>query len=141
MDQRSGLCDIRKDKGGEPMSTNEKVIELRTSNPNLTLKEISISVGVSRERVRQILEKNNLPTSHYRPARNCNIETIPVSDIPTTTGYKFNKIWEALKEIKDNQAIKISGLSISDINRIRQLLKNKNMKTISKNRILYISKG
>ena len=70
-----------------------------------------------------------------------NIETIPVSDIPTKPGYKFNKIWEALKEIKDNQAIKISGLSISDINRIRQLLKNKNMKTISKNRILYISKG
>ena len=139
MDQRSGLRDIGKDKGGKPMSTNEKVIELRTSNPNLTLKEISISVGVSRERVRQILEKNNLPTSHYRPALNCNIETIPVSDIPTKN--KFNKIWEALKEIKDNQAIKISGLSISDISRIRQLLKNKNMKTISKNRILYISKG
>ena len=44
------------------MSKGEKVVELRRKCPSLTLQEIGDSVHLTRERVRQILNKNGLPT-------------------------------------------------------------------------------
>lgn len=48
------------------MNTKEYVCKLRLNNPCMTLKSIGDSAGVTRERVRQILSSNNLPTKSYR---------------------------------------------------------------------------
>ena len=42
--------------------SNNRVIELRKENPDMTLKAIGEKVGVTRERVRQILKREGLPT-------------------------------------------------------------------------------
>ena len=44
------------------MTTEERVVALKLENPNMRASEIHRIVGVERERVRQILVKNNLPT-------------------------------------------------------------------------------
>jgi hypothetical protein len=46
--------------------TGKKVIRLRRANCYMTATEIGHIVGVSRERVRQILDKNNLRTSSIK---------------------------------------------------------------------------
>ena len=48
----------------------EKIINYRKNNPHLTLEAIGISVGVTKERVRQILNSENLETRslHRIPA-------------------------------------------------------------------------
>jgi len=40
----------------------ERIVELRQLHPDMTLETIGSEVGVSKERVRQILAKENLPT-------------------------------------------------------------------------------
>jgi len=42
--------------------TRSQITELRKNNPNMTLQEIGETVGVSRERVRQILHSEQLET-------------------------------------------------------------------------------
>ena len=49
------------DKPARAQKTN-KIIELRQLHPTMTLQAIGEHVGVSKERVRQILKKENLPT-------------------------------------------------------------------------------
>lgn len=44
-------------------STSKKVIKMRKENPRATLQQIGNKVGVSRERVRQILSRAKLPTA------------------------------------------------------------------------------
>jgi len=44
-------------------ATNDKVIKIRRENPRATLQQIGDEVGISRERVRQILIRAKLPTS------------------------------------------------------------------------------
>lgn len=47
------------------MTTRELVKEIRIKNPCATLQQIGDKVGLTRERVRQILNLGNLPTKHY----------------------------------------------------------------------------
>jgi hypothetical protein len=57
------------------MSTATKVIELRVRHPEATLRALGDAVGVTYERVRQILNENNLPTKssvfHAKELRRC----------------------------------------------------------------------
>lgn len=48
-----------------PSSHSMKIVNMRKINPCATLEQIGIKNNVSRERVRQILDKANLPTRHY----------------------------------------------------------------------------
>jgi len=61
------------------MNTREQIAQLRQDNPCLTLEQIGYKVGVSRERVRQLLNKEGLPTKHHIRQRYCVVcgETIP----------------------------------------------------------------
>ena len=45
----------------------QRIVELRLNNPCLTLQGIGNDVSVSRERVRQILAREGLPTAAYKP--------------------------------------------------------------------------
>lgn len=57
--------------------TSILVVELRKKYPCWTLQRIATDVGVTRERVRQILKKHNLPTKAQSPklfCRYCGIE-------------------------------------------------------------------
>ena len=47
------------------------IIALRQANPDMVLREIGEIVGLTRERVRQILKREGLPTSTYRPVLFC----------------------------------------------------------------------
>jgi predicted amidophosphoribosyltransferase len=47
-------------------SARNKVIKIKKENPYVTLQEIGDEVGISRERVRQILSRSKLPTSYYK---------------------------------------------------------------------------
>lgn len=49
----------------------EDVINIRRSNPCATLQGIADKVGVSRERIRQILESERLQTKHYKQKYDC----------------------------------------------------------------------
>jgi hypothetical protein len=51
--------------------TSSKVIALKTKYPCMTLRDIGIKVGVSRERVRQLLVKANMPTKIIKPKIVC----------------------------------------------------------------------
>ncbi len=53
------------------MSVSASVIEIRKTNPCATLQTISDKVGVTSERVRQILKKNELPTRRWRQTYLC----------------------------------------------------------------------
>ncbi|KKN71438.1 hypothetical protein LCGC14_0420170 [marine sediment metagenome] len=44
------------------MLTKERILQLRANNPCMFLREIGDRVGVTRERVRQVLKKERLPT-------------------------------------------------------------------------------
>jgi hypothetical protein len=46
-------------------STRKLILQKRKANPCATLEEIGSKVGVSKERVRQILNSENLPTKHW----------------------------------------------------------------------------
>ena len=46
------------------MSVRDPVIKERAANPYATLKQIADKYGVTKERVRQILASENLPTRH-----------------------------------------------------------------------------
>ena len=46
-------------------TTKYKVVERRLLNPCATLEQIGREVGVTKERVRQILKKYNQPTKHF----------------------------------------------------------------------------
>lgn len=48
-----------------------KAIELRKATPCLTLQEVGDKLGVSRERVRQLLNRAELPTMHYKVTNRC----------------------------------------------------------------------
>ena len=52
--------------GREAMTTRERVAALRVADPKLTLQSIGDQVGVTRERVRQLLNEANLPTRAVR---------------------------------------------------------------------------
>ena len=45
-------------------NTQKQVIELRNANLFMTMSEIANRVGVSRQRVHQILKKEGIPTGH-----------------------------------------------------------------------------
>jgi len=47
---------------GKCMATRTQVIELRVNNPRATLQQIGDNRHISRERVRQILQEEGLPT-------------------------------------------------------------------------------
>ena len=51
--------------------TKSQVLSLRSQNPQLRATEIALQVGVSRERVRQILQKAGLPTSFISGPHRC----------------------------------------------------------------------
>ncbi len=57
----------------------KSVIEIRKVNPCALLKDIGDKVGVTRERVRQILKRANLPTRHYIIKRHCAKCGVPVA--------------------------------------------------------------
>jgi DNA-directed RNA polymerase sigma subunit (sigma70/sigma32) len=42
------------------------IIRIREANPEMTLREIGKKVGVSPERIRQILKRNNVPTARVK---------------------------------------------------------------------------
>ena len=50
---------------------HEKIIDLRQKNPKMTLADIGRIVGLSRERVRQILVRHGLSTKAFRPKPFC----------------------------------------------------------------------
>ena len=54
------------------MTNIESVIAIRKVNPCATLQAISAKVGVSKQRVSQILKKEGLPTVHWKQTYNCN---------------------------------------------------------------------
>ncbi len=49
------------------------IMQLRLDNPTMTLEEIGQQIGLTRERIRQILKKNNVPTRamNKSPQRKC----------------------------------------------------------------------
>ncbi len=53
------------------MIRTQAIIEIRKSNPCATLKQIGDKIGVTRERVRQILNENRLPTIHWKQKYLC----------------------------------------------------------------------
>ncbi len=57
----------------------ESVIQIRQANPCATLQDIGNKVGITRERVRQILQTAQLDTYHYRPTYICNQCGEPIS--------------------------------------------------------------
>ena len=61
---RCRLCTRKLQLSQSPI--RKKVIRIRMANPCATLQQIGDEVGVSRERVRQILSRAKLPTSHYK---------------------------------------------------------------------------
>ena len=65
--------------------SSDKIIALRWTNPCLTLQAIGDQVGVSRERVRQILKRTGLPTKHYKQTYTC----IVCRNIITHCGNKY----------------------------------------------------
>ena len=48
-----------------PNSTRNKVITLRQKHPSYTLQDIGNEVGISRERVRQILKSEGMHTTAF----------------------------------------------------------------------------
>ena len=65
------------------LSNREKVIHLRNSYPERTMTSIAEEIGVSRQRVHQILLKEGLPTKRVRelPIGYCQICEKPFSEI------------------------------------------------------------
>lgn len=53
------------------MGSRESIGKIREQNPCATLQSIANKVGVSRERVRQILKSENKPTTHWKPKHIC----------------------------------------------------------------------
>jgi len=53
------------------MSTADQAIQLRIEHPEYSLQTIGTQLGVSRERIRQLLKKNHLPTASAREYRYC----------------------------------------------------------------------
>ena len=47
------------------LNTRKQVMELRSANLTMTLSEIANTVGLSRQRVFQILREEGLPTKHF----------------------------------------------------------------------------
>jgi hypothetical protein len=121
------------------MTTREKVVEIRKQEPNFTLKEIGIKVGISRERVRQILKSESLSTTHIGSTY-YKLEIIKSSDVPLGRGHRYDGIREALQSLTDEQALKITEVSGSDVTRIRFLLRSSNYKVITRKGFIYISK-
>ncbi len=78
------------------------VIALRKSNPCATLEEIGGDVGVTRERVRQILNKANLPTKKYITTYLCNHCGDPIPRRRTYQNPKFcsTKCYSAYSRIQ-----------------------------------------
>ncbi len=59
-------------KGTEIKSSRELVIKIRNTNPCLTLRGIGEKVGLSKQRVEQILKKTGKPTKHFKQSYICN---------------------------------------------------------------------
>lgn len=53
------------------MSNKDLAMQLRIDHPEYTLQQIGTELGVTRERVRQILKKNGLETCKYREFNYC----------------------------------------------------------------------
>ena len=53
------------------MSSRPQVIQLKKENPQYTLQQIGDQIGITRERVRQILNTESLPTHHLTPPKRC----------------------------------------------------------------------
>ncbi len=51
------------------MINQEAVIAIRVKNPCATLENIATPLGITRERVRQILKGHGLPTTHWKPKK------------------------------------------------------------------------
>ncbi len=72
-----------------PIGMREQVKAIRTANPCAVLQKIGDKVGLSRERVRQILKSEGLQTIHYKQTYvclNCQKEFLPAC-------YSASKKW------------------------------------------------
>lgn len=123
------------------MGVRESVIEIRKSKPSATLREIGDKVGVSGERVRQILKRGGLSTVSKKTTP-LKIEIIESNDLPVGWGQKYDHLFNLLNEIDDQHAIRVADFNKGDINRIRFLSKkfNKNIEVMVRRNIMYIRK-
>jgi hypothetical protein len=74
---------IPSDVGLNPETNRQKVVRLRKTNPCLTTTSIGNEVGISRERVRQILKSSGLQTRKYYKryvCNNCGEKIIPSAE-------------------------------------------------------------
>jgi aldehyde:ferredoxin oxidoreductase len=56
-------------KNSPPTLVRQQIINLRKASPCINCRQIGDKVGVSRERVRQILSQNNLQTKRFKPPK------------------------------------------------------------------------
>lgn len=71
------------------LNTREQVRELRSANLCMTMSEIAKRVGVSRQRVFDILQEEGLPTKHYVSKKKANISvSYVVLSAPTNFAVK-----------------------------------------------------
>lgn len=68
------------------VGVRSRVRELRLKNPHWSLGDIALETGVSRERVRQLLEAEGLPTRRATPRRifDAALELVPAPNADTT---------------------------------------------------------
>ena len=74
--------------------TRQIIIELKTEHPEMTLETIADAVGVTRQRIHQILRSTDLPTR--RPKIEKITRPIIASTLPSTLSRKRNRIRERL---------------------------------------------
>ena len=79
------------DKIIDAATRRNQIVQMKTDNPNMTLERIGREVGVSRERVRQVLSKEGIKTSKDNPTcADCGVILRP-SVIKPYTDPKTNK--------------------------------------------------
>jgi transcriptional regulator with XRE-family HTH domain len=74
--------------------TRQIIIELKTDHPEMTMEAIALKVGVTRQRIHQILRSADLPT--WRPKIEKVTRPIIASTLPLTLSRKRNRIKERL---------------------------------------------
>ena len=85
-----------------------KVIQLRKDNPSFTLELIANIVGLTRERVRQILQTSDMPTRSVKPVK-------PVKPVKTL------KIPRHFGRPRINRGYKMIRVDIDTHNRLKKI--------------------